>query len=145
VLPPTDPDTGLLPVGEHTAEWDEVVERFGWNEKRRALLDGLAEGLELLDAVGCKQVWLNGSFVTAKDEPGDFDVCWDTDGVDLDEIDAVFLDLSSGRAAQKRRFGGEFLPNVIEAGSGLVFAEFFQNERDGSRKGIVVLKLGGPA
>lgn len=66
---------------------------------------------------------------------GDFAVCWDTDGVDLAEIDPVFLDLSSGRAAQKRRFGGEFLPNVIEAGSGLVFAEFFQNERDGSRRG----------
>jgi len=53
----------------------------------------------------------------------------------------VFLDLSDGRKAQKRRFGGEFFPNVIEGGSGLVFAEFFQNERDGSRKGIV-LELG---
>ncbi len=103
------------------------------------LLDGLAEALELLEAAGCRQVWLNGSFVTAKDEPGDFDACWDTEGVDLDEIDPVFLDLSAGRAAQKRRFGGEFFPNVAEAGSGLVFAEFFQNERDGSRKGIVVV------
>ena len=69
--------------------------------------------------------------------------CWDTVGVDLDAVDPVLLDLTAGRAAQKRRFGGELLPNVIEAGSGLVFAEFFQNERDGSRKGIVVLKLGG--
>ena len=144
MLPPIDPDTGLLPVGEHVAEWDEAIERFGWNEKRRALLDGLAEAVELLATVGCKQVWLNGSFGTAKDEPGDFDACWDTDGVDLDAIDPVLLDFSAGRAAQKCRFGGEFFPNVIEAGSGLVFAEFFQNERDGSRKGIVVLKLGGP-
>jgi hypothetical protein len=55
----------------------------------------------------------------------------------------VLLDLTAGRAAQKRRFGGELFPNVIEAGSGLVFRDFFQNERDGSRKGIVVLKLGG--
>lgn len=120
-----------------------MVERFGWNERRRALLDGLAEALELLAVVGCRRVWLNGSFVTAKEEPGDFDACWDTDGVDLDEIDAVFLDLSNGRLAQKDRFGGEFFPNVIEAVSGLVFAEFFQNERDGSRKGIVVVNLGG--
>lgn len=42
----------------------------------------------------------------------------------------MLLDLSAGRAAQKRRFGGELFPNVVEAGSGLVFAEFFQNERD---------------
>jgi hypothetical protein len=144
VLPRFDPDTGLLPVGEHLATWDEVMERFGWNERRRALLDGLEEALELLAAVGCRRVWLNGSFVTAKDEPGDFDACWDTDGVDLEQIDPVFLDLAVGRAAQKSRFGGEFFPNVVEAGSGLVFAEFFQNERDGSRKGIVVVKLGGP-
>jgi hypothetical protein len=90
---------------------------------------------------GCRRVWINGSFVTAKDEPGDVDVCWDTTGVDLERIDPIFLELSRGRAAQKERFGCEFLPNVIEAGSGLVFAAFFQNERDGSRKGIVVMEL----
>lgn len=134
----------MLPPGEYVASWDEVLERFGWNEKRRALLDGLAEALELLALVGCQRIWLNGSFVTAKDEPGDFDACWDTKGVDLEEIDPVFLDLTAGRAAQKNRFGGEFFPNVVEARSGIVFAEFFQNERDGSRKGIVALKLGGP-
>ena len=143
MLPPFDPDAGLLPTGEHEASWDEVVERLGWNGRRRALLDGLADALELLAEVGCRRVWLNGSFVTAKDEPGDFDACWDTDGVDLDEIDPVFLDLSAGRRAQKRRFGGELFPNVVEGGSGLVFAEFFQNERGGGRKGIVVLRLGG--
>lgn len=142
MLPPFDPDTGLLPVGEHPASWDEVLERFGWNEKRRGLLDGLAEAIALLAEVGCRRVWLNGSFVTAKDEPDDVDVCWDEDGVDLDRIDPVFLDFSAGRAAQKRRFGCEFFPNVVEAVSGLAFAAFFQNERDGSRKGIVVMNLG---
>ena len=84
---------------------------------------------------------LNGSFVTAKDEPGDFDACWDTDGVDLDVLDAVLLDLSNHRAAQKARFGGELFPNVVGTQSGLSFAEFFQNERDTSRKGIVVINL----
>ena len=42
---------------------------------------------------------------------------------------------------QKARFGGELFPNVIETQSGLSFAEFFQNERDTSRKGIVVIHL----
>ena len=110
-----------------------MVDRFGWNERRRGLLDGLAEAFELLTTAGCRRVWINGSFVTAKDEPGDVDVCWDSTGVDLERIDPIFLDLSRGRAAQKERFGCEFLPNVAEARSGLVFAEFFQNERDGSR------------
>jgi hypothetical protein len=30
---------------------------------------------------------------------------------------------------------------VVEAGSGLVFADFFQNDRDTGRKGIVVVDL----
>jgi hypothetical protein len=141
VLPGFDPDSGRLPPGEHAASWDEVVDRFGWTQRRRRLLDGLAEAIELLTAAGCRQVWLNGSFVTAKDEPGDFDACWDTDDVDLDALDPVLLDLADGRRAQKARFGGELFPNVIETQSGLSFTEFFQNERDTSRKGIVVIHL----
>jgi hypothetical protein len=35
------PVTSRIPRGEHQAEWDEVVERFGWNERRRRLIDGL--------------------------------------------------------------------------------------------------------
>ena len=110
--------------------------------RRRRLLDGLAEASGLLAEVGCKRLWLNGSFVTAKDEPGDFDACWDTDSVDLDAIDPVLLDLAPGRAQQKRRFGGELFPNIIESGSGLLFTEFFQNDLDAGRKGIVVIDLG---
>lgn len=53
----------------------------------------------------------------------------------------MLLDLSNRRAAQKARLGGELFPNVIETQSGLSFAEFFQNERDTSRKGIVVIHL----
>lgn len=134
-----------MPEGEHPATWQELVERFGWNPRRRQLLDGLADAIEVLAAAGCRKLWLDGSFVTAKDEPADFDACWDPDGVDLDTLDPVLLDLSQGRAAQKARFGGELFPNVTEAKSGLVFSEFLQNERDTGRKGIVVLSIGGSA
>lgn len=143
MLPAFDPDTGRLPEGVHDATWEEVVDRFGWTPRRRQLLDGLAEAIEVLAVAGCARLWLNGSFVTAKDEPADFDACWDTSGVDLDLLDPVLLDLSGGRQAHKARFGGELFPNVVEAGSGLVFAEFFQNERDTGRKGIVVIEIGG--
>lgn len=142
MLPPFDSASGCLPDGEYEVAWQEVVERFGWNTRRRQLLDGLADAIHLLAAAGCRRLWLNGSFVTAKDEPGDFDACWDPEGVDLDALDPVLMDFSAGRAAQKARFGGELLPNVTEAISGLVFSEFFRNERDTGRKGIVVLRIG---
>lgn len=41
VIPPFDPATGRLPLGEHPRRRDEIVDR---NEHRRSLLDGLAEG-----------------------------------------------------------------------------------------------------
>lgn len=77
--------------------------------------------------------------MTTKEEPGDFDAVWDLGDVDLDLLDQVFFDFANGRRAQKERFGGELLPNVVESASGLVFAEFFQGERDTGRKGIVVI------
>ncbi|MCP4966895.1 MAG: hypothetical protein GY926_16905 [bacterium] len=121
--------------------WDDVLDRFGWNAVRRRQVDGLAEALELLAEAGCRRVWLNGSFVTAKDEPGDFDAVWDPAGVDTDRLDPIFFDLADGRRVQKDRFGGELLPDVVESGSGLRFAEFFQRGRGGEAKGIIVLEL----
>jgi hypothetical protein len=141
VIPPFDSVTGRLPPGEHEALWDEVVERFGWNERRRRLIDGLADAVAVLAEAGCRRLWLNGSFVTSKDEPGDFDACWDQIGANLDTLDPVLFDLSDGRRMQKDRFGGELFPNVTEGGSGLVFADFFQNDRETGRKGIVVIDL----
>jgi len=141
-IPPLDPESGLLPPGEHQAEWDEIRARFGWTARRRQLLDGLEDGLAILGEAGCVRVWINGSVVTAKDEPGDFDCVWAPAGVDralIEEHGPELLDLSHHRAAQKARFGGEFLPNVVEAASGQQFAAFFQSDRDGTAKGIVVI------
>ncbi|MHB8263664.1 MAG: DUF6932 family protein [Acidimicrobiales bacterium] len=139
-IPPLDPDTGYLPPGEHEATWREVVDCFGWNQHRRRLLEGLADGLVILGRAGCSRVWVNDSFVTAKEEPADFDVAWDPEDVDLDKFDPVFFELAEGRIRQKQRFGGEFLPDVNEQITGLTFSGFFQSDRDGGQKGIVVIE-----
>jgi hypothetical protein len=121
----------------------EIVERFGWTPWRRRLLDGLAESLDLLAEAGCRRVWLNGSFVTAKEEPGDFDAVWDPEHVDDDALDPIFgpLGLLDGRRLQKERFGGEWFPNMTERASGVAFANFFQRDRSSLPKGIVVLDV----
>jgi hypothetical protein len=143
VLPPFEGASGRLPPGEHESSWQEVVDRFGWNSRRRWLLEGLAVGLQMLAEAGCRRVWINGSFVTDKEEPGDFDAIWDETGVDFDLLDQIFFDFADGRSAQKQRFGGEFLPNVVETGSGLAFVDFFRGDRDTGQKGIVVIELRG--
>jgi len=62
----------------HPATESEIAERFGQGSTRRRLLVArAAEWLELARAVGAQRFLLDGSFVTAKLEPGDVDcVCW---------------------------------------------------------------------
>lgn len=134
---------GLLPEGIYSAIMAEVQERFGGNERRRQLLAGLIVALLLLREAGCRRVYINGSFVTAKEWPNDIDVCWDIEGVDADALDPVFFDFSDGRAAQKARFGCEFFPAQVPEGvTGRAFLEFFQTDKQtGEPKGIIELKL----
>jgi hypothetical protein len=87
---------------------------------------------------------LNGSFVTSKEIPADYDVCWDVRGVRPRRLDPIFLDFSYRRAAQKAQYGGEFFPaQVPEGASGKAFLEFFQIDKESGRaKGIVAIHLG---
>jgi hypothetical protein len=99
--------------------------------------------LEVLKRAGCSRVYIDGSFVTVKLEPRDYDACWDIDGVNVEALDSVFLDFSKGRRAQKRKYLGEFFPAQLpEGASGRMFLEFFQTDKaTGRSKGIVGLNL----
>ena len=141
---PAHNEHGLLPPGLHwTVNSDELAERFAASTRRRRLFDGFLEGVYLLRFAGCKFVYLDGSFVTSKEYPRDFDACWDPQGVELKLLDPVFLDFSNFRLAQKQRFGGEFFPSSATAqGPARTFYEFFQTDKDtGEAKGMVGLQL----
>lgn len=127
-----------MPPGIYEATWQEVQERFGWNAERRRLLEGLRKALLILEEAGCQTAYINGSFVTTKDRPNDFDVYWSPDGVDfakLKEFDASLLDLSQkGRAQHKASYGGELLYSKT-------FLKLFQTTREGKEKGIILIDL----
>lgn len=127
------------------ATWNEIETRFGGAEGRAALLHGLRAALESLAAAGCRTAYINGSFVTEKEEPHDFDACWDAAGVDPDRLDPALLDFANRRAAQKQRFGGELFPADFAAEpAGMRFLDYFQRDREtGEAKGIVAIDLGG--
>ena len=133
-------EDGLLPPGLHSAGWSEVVVRFGVSQHRRWLLEGAQAALRELGRVGCTRAYLDGSFVTAKAIPGDYDLCWELDQVDLPNLDKVFFDVYPPRAAQHAKYRGDLLPNVSEGDSGVLIVEFFQRDKETGRpKGIVVL------
>jgi hypothetical protein len=143
VIPPLEPD-GKLPSGIHVATWAELVCFFGGSARRQLLLAGLKAGLESLHLAGCRTAYVDGSFVTAKESPGDFDACWDARGVRGSLLDPVLLTFDQGRALQKAKYGGEFFPAHFPADvSGITYLEFFQQDKHtNATKGIVALDLG---
>ena len=70
--------------------------------------------MEQLKAAGCRTIYINGSFVTTKAEPGDFDACWDKDDVDIDYLRKNAPTLS---------------------------IDFFQRDREQNPKGIIAIDL----
>lgn len=142
VIPEFD-ELGRLPPGIHFATWEELHKRFGVTLWRRQLLEGLREALLSLKAAGCSIAYLDGSFVTEKEIPGDFDACWGEVNVDPNLLDPVLLDFKDKRAAQKQKFKGELFPaSFIADEFGNSFLSFFQKDRDsGDPKGIIAIDL----
>jgi hypothetical protein len=133
---------GLLPEGVHELSWRELVSLCAFTPWRVTLTEGLGRGALALAEAGCTTLWVDGSYVTQKAEPSDFDACWDSDGVDRALLDPVLLLFGNHRALQKAKYFGEFFPNVVEAGTGFLFRDFFQIDKtSGGRKGIIELDL----
>jgi hypothetical protein len=134
---------GLLPAGIHQGGWDEFKRKFGGTLHRRKLLSGLQMAARNLKSAGCKRIFVNGSFITSKQQPNDFDALWDIDGVDPEKLDPVFLDFSERRTAQKAKYFGEFFPaQMVETGTDRLFLDFFQIDKEtGIPKGIVEINL----
>lgn len=144
MIPELDSD-GNLPPGIHDATWDEISAAFGQNPLRQKLLKGLLEAARALKRAGCSTLYIDGSFVTTKDHPRDFDGCWEPAGVDPAKLDPVLLDFTNRRFAQKVKYGGELFVSSSRAEAQpphRTFLDFFQTDKStGQPKGIIALDL----
>jgi hypothetical protein len=143
VIPDLNED-GLLPPGVYPAGLEEIRQRFGGrNVVRRRLFGGLTQALQNLREAGVKRVYVDGSFVTDKAFPNGVDGCWDAGGtIDLGKLDQVFLDFTDRRRKMKEKYGVDFFPaSSVEGNSRQAFLDFFQVDRDGRSKGVLVIDL----
>lgn len=145
MIPPFT-DEGMLPPGVHETDLEELKEKMSWSRKRRDLLAGLEEALELMASCGVARAYLDGSFVTDKDRPNDIDGCYDlTEDVtaeNLGRLAPIFPPSLSNRAEAKSRFGIDFFPAAAtELGSGQPFLRFFQADREGRERGVLSVEL----
>jgi hypothetical protein len=137
---------GNLPPGIHSAAWSEFEMRFGNDPHRQRLMYGLRQVLLKLASAGCATAYIDGSFVTEKAVPSDYDGAWELKNVDLRRLQAIepfLFDFSNGREAQKRKYLGEMFPaDFQELSSGRTFLNFFQQDKStGDPKGLVAVDL----
>lgn len=142
MLPKPDPNTGYLPPGVHCANWCDVASHFGGNSHRAQLMGCLLAACRNLAAAGCFELLLDGSFVTEKALPGDYDAAWETAGVDPGRLDPVLLDFSNRRAAMRAKYLGDLFPASAFAAPGVLYRDFFRTDRNGVEKGVVLIDLG---
>lgn len=124
-------------------DWGSFAARFGWNNRRRFLLGGMRRALTNLRAAGCVAAIIDGSFVTNKEEPGDYDLAFDPIGMTGSLLDPVLRRHDDGRKAMKAKYFGEVFPwgAVACATTKLIYLEFFQRDRSGVAKGVVLLDV----
>jgi hypothetical protein len=130
-IPPLRED-GLLGNGIHLTNWPEVMERFAFNEPRQILARGMLHAAHDLRETGrADRAWLGGTYFSAKEFPGDFDMTYDAPNQQ-----ALFDIYNSFSLLRNRRlthlaYGGDVLPNLKDY--------FQQNDRTGKTMGILEL------
>lgn len=96
----------------------------------------------MLFAAGCHTVYVDGSFVTEKAVPADYDACWELEGVDHNRLDPILIDFRYNRISQKVKYMGELFPVHSPVGDvGKQMLNFFQTDKNGNPKGIVAFNL----
>jgi len=133
----------ILPPGIHWASLVEIKCIFAINPIRRKQYAGLIAAAQALALADCKTLYLDGSYITGKPNPGDYDGCWDPTGVDPVKLDPVLLDFDDLRKNQKAKYLGELFLTQPHTRSGSEdFLKFFQIEKfTGQPKGILAIDL----
>ena len=144
MLPEPDPGTGCLPPGVHDAGWADIVARFAGNSHRAPLTEGLLAACRNLATAGCREPLLDGSLVSTKAVPRDYDAAREMAGVDPDRLDSIFLDFGGGRAATKAKYPGDPFPASALAAPEALHRDFFRTGRNGVGADISPIGLGNP-
>lgn len=130
MIPPFN-QNGALPPGIYAATLPEIKARFATNSTRDALFAGLKLLAHDLAAAGCKTLYLNGSFITDKQDPKDYDACWETDGVD-NRIDPILRDIKTFK--QQRKQNTAATSSTVHQTSAPTFSPSFSSTATATRK-----------
>jgi hypothetical protein len=144
MIPPFDND-GALPSGMYQATWPEFQSRFcifARSDRRLKLCAAIEQLVIAARASGIvEQLIFAGSFVTAKEEPNDYDaVLIFKASIDVTKLSPSQLDLVDG-ARSRRRFYGDIFPVRSSTARAAKLLSYFQHTRMGKSIGVVEVIL----
>ena len=115
---------GLLPSGVHDCSLGEITQRLGTNGHRRRLVKLLADFLSVeLRPLFDEPVYVDGSFVTNKERPGDVDVALDLRLVSEDDALIRAFPLLQRQREFMEHYSVHFWVSISEKND---FTAFFQ-------------------
>lgn len=118
----------------------DVQTRFAYNRKRRKLFQALEKVISILRECQCPEVFLDGSFITKKEEPGDYDLCYEPTGiVATDNLRTFFIT----RETRKEEYLGDIFVRMPQPPYFVDYVESWQTDKrqDDVRKGILRIDL----
>jgi hypothetical protein len=131
---------GNLPAGIYRESIDDIEKRFGLNSKKRiSLFSNFRNFLELIMPfkTNIKQFILDGSFVTAKENPGDIDC------IILINNNTILTPETIDKLANAKKLYNIhlFIFKEINISNYKKFLDFFSKNRDLKPKGVLEVLL----
>ena len=131
---------GNLPEGVHDASIEEVRTRFAYNPTRQRLFEAFLEVMDILHECKSPEVHLDGSFITTKEEPSDYDMCWESTGVEPTDRLRALLEL---REQRKEWYLGDIFLRMPQPPYFYDDVEHWQSDsrQEDDVKGIIRIRL----
>lgn len=134
-------DGEFLPDGDHEATWQEVQDRFGEGETRRRLCQRMSACILQARACGFRGVYLFGSFISSKADPGDIDLLWIYRAGSMETMSPPCRDLLN-YGKMKADFGWDMFcctddPDVVE----YLLSGWRKNKSKTKQRGLIKIDL----
>lgn len=136
-IPPFN-NYGCLPPGIHVATMEAIRKRFAYNPKRKQLFFRFQSVVAMLASSDCPEVFLNGSFITSKEEPNDYDMCWEPCGIKATKEVRILLQNPQNL---KQQFLGDIRPRIPSPPYQIDLVDHWQTDAGGEAKGIIRINL----
>ncbi|MBX2930867.1 MAG: hypothetical protein KF781_02840 [Chitinophagaceae bacterium] len=119
---------------------EQLIENFGYNKKRVVYLENFLELVLLFKKLGCKEIYIIGSYITTKEYPNDIDVC--INASDIDEKKLIKSELGSIDKYEIARIKKQKNVHLILFdNNSREFLDWFKQDREGNKRGIIQLNM----